>query len=187
VTLALIRRRLIWLFLPLTAAGLAVGYQEIQVRLERPETRHFLEAKAREILGTEVKIGRLSYLPPAGLSLEEIQLSPKEEPSGPSLASIKRLVFGYGPQFDSPRLSDPDHLPGGFAAGSTSFRPIAPAFYGFHFWFSFECGTGEACDRKRGISLSLGNGRKRTRSLQSSIGREARRARADSIKVEIQA
>jgi len=96
VTLTLLRRRLLLLLLPLTAAGLAVGYQEIQVRLERPETRHFLEAKAREVLGTEVKIGRLSYLPPAGLSLEEIQLSPKEEPSGPSLASIKRLVFGYG-------------------------------------------------------------------------------------------
>lgn len=96
MTAAFIRRRPILLLFLLAAAGMAVGYQEIQIRLERPETRHFLEAKASRVLGAEVKIGRLSYLPPTGLSLEEIQLGRTGEGTTASVASIQRLVFGYG-------------------------------------------------------------------------------------------
>ncbi len=93
MTLAFVRRRLLLFLLPLAASGLAVGYHEIQVRLEQPETRSFLETKAGEILQKEVKIGRLSYVPPASLALEDIQL---QGPDPVAPVSIKKLVFGYG-------------------------------------------------------------------------------------------
>lgn len=74
----------------------AFGYHQVQRRLEREDIRLFVEKKAGEILAADVRIGKLSYLPPLGISLQEIQIQPRGEALPLSIASVRRLLFGYG-------------------------------------------------------------------------------------------
>ena len=75
---------------------LGIGYQQIQARLARPEVLRFVEARAREFLKTDVKIGNILYLPPARLLLRKIQVGPTDPSQGFSVAQIDKLVLGYG-------------------------------------------------------------------------------------------
>lgn len=74
----------------------AAGYYEIQKRLAQPSVKAFLEAKSSEILNADVQIGKVSYLPPFGMSLEQIQINRREGDFSFSIASLEKLVFSYG-------------------------------------------------------------------------------------------
>lgn len=76
------------------AAG--AGYQWVQARLAEPEVRNFVEAKAREILKADIKIGKMDYLPPAQVSLQEIQMAGSKAHPGFSIIQIKKMQLGYG-------------------------------------------------------------------------------------------
>lgn len=93
-TLLVSKRFAVLLLVGLSLAGL--GYYGVETRLARSEVRDFLETKASEILKTEVKIGKVRYLPLAGISLQEIQLKPSEAPLAFSIGHVERLVLSYG-------------------------------------------------------------------------------------------
>jgi len=90
------KTKLLLLFVSFGFCLSAIGYREIQTRLARSEVRDFLERKASEILKTEVKIGRIRYLPLAGISLQEIRLKPSQGPLAFSVGRVERLVLSYG-------------------------------------------------------------------------------------------
>jgi len=79
----------------LTMAG--VGYGWVQSRLTEPEVRNFFEAKAREILKSDIKIGKVGYLPPAQIFGKEIQIAPGSQVHPDfSIVQIKKIQLGYG-------------------------------------------------------------------------------------------
>lgn len=88
------KRLLFFLLVSLSLAGF--GYQGVQARLDRPGTRNFLETKASEILKAKVKIGKLRYLPPAGIALQEIRMDSSRGRLAFSIGRIEKLVLSYG-------------------------------------------------------------------------------------------
>ena len=86
---------LLFVFFLLLVLGIA-GIQKVQAELQRPEVRQFAEAWASRVLRTDVTIGKLRYLPPAGISLEELQIASSKDPTAASFASVRRLVLAYG-------------------------------------------------------------------------------------------
>lgn len=77
------------------ALALVAGYQWVQAQLAEPEVRNFVEAKAREILKADIKIGKIRYLPPAQVSLQEIQMAGSEAHPNFSIVQIKKLQLGF--------------------------------------------------------------------------------------------
>ena len=86
---------LLFVFFLLLVLGIA-GVQKVQAKLQRPEVRQFAQTWASRVLRTDVTIGKLRYLPPAGISLEELQIASSKDPRAPSFASVPRLVLTYG-------------------------------------------------------------------------------------------
>lgn len=95
MTLARIRSFVLVLFLFGTVLS-AAGYYEIQKRLAQPNVKAFLESKASVLLNADVQIGKVSYLPPFGMALEQIQINRREGAFSFSIASLEKLVFSYG-------------------------------------------------------------------------------------------
>lgn len=96
MTLARFRYFVLLLFLGVPILSV-VGYHEIQKRLAQPSVKAFLEAKASEVLNADLQIGKTSFKPPFGMSLEQIQINRREGASYFSVASLEKLVFSYGP------------------------------------------------------------------------------------------
>jgi len=90
------KRRRFLLFSLVVLAVFGGGYQFAQARLNQADILRFTESKASEVLGTETRIGRLQYLPPARIALQQIEMKGTVSQSHFSLGEIDQLVLGYG-------------------------------------------------------------------------------------------
>ena len=95
MTSGFLRRYLILLLASGLVFSTAAGYHEVQKRLERSSVKAFLESKAGRILKAQVRIGKIRYLPPTGMSLEQIQVNRQGNPPAFFVSSIEKLFFSY--------------------------------------------------------------------------------------------
>ena len=90
------KRPVIFLLILLSLLGV-IAYSFAQTRLQQADVRRFAEDWASQILKARVKIGKIIYLPPARIALKDLQVTRTgTTPSEFSVASVKKLVLGYG-------------------------------------------------------------------------------------------
>ena len=85
-----------FLFFFLSLSLVAIGQQWVRVRLAQPDVQRFVQTKAREILKADVKIGKIRYAPPAGISLQEIEIGKPNQSADFSIIQLDQLTIGYG-------------------------------------------------------------------------------------------